>query len=199
MKNKLSQLKKDAIWISASLFNRGKTSGSSANISFMYKDHVYISGTGTCFGTLSKNDFSELDLNGVKKNCVNPSKEFPLHLLLYKNNPKIKAVIHTHSFYTTLWSCYNNEDTSDAIPKYTPYLEMKLGKTGWVPYAAPGSEKLFEAFAVRLDSKSGYILRNHGPLVGGETLFSAFFALEELEESARIAWELRKEEIKTIT
>lgn len=33
--------------------------------------------------------------------------------------------------------------------------------------------------------------KNHGPAVAGKTIMDALFSLEELEESARIAWELR--------
>jgi ribulose-5-phosphate 4-epimerase/fuculose-1-phosphate aldolase len=188
----------DALWITRSLFERGKTAGSTANISFRYKDHLYISGTGTCFGTISKAQFSELDMDGHHLGGTDPSKEYPLHLLMYKNDPGAGAVIHTHSFYATLWSCYCGHDGEKAIPKYTPYLEMKLGAIGWVPYAPPGTKKLFDAFLKVLDHRKGYLLRNHGPVVSGEDLFSAFYALEELEESARIAWELRREEATTI-
>ena len=47
-----------AIWVANSLFNRGKVSGSSANLSFLYEDCIYITGSGTCFGTLKKEDFA---------------------------------------------------------------------------------------------------------------------------------------------
>jgi ribulose-5-phosphate 4-epimerase/fuculose-1-phosphate aldolase len=188
----------DAALISHSLFDRGKTSGSSANISFRYEEHIFISGTGTCFGTLSKDMFSELDFTGTHISGISPSKEFPLHLMLYKNNPEAGAVIHTHSFYATLWSCYKKDICGNVIPKFTPYLEMKLGGITWVPYALPGSPELFELFAKSLNSNRGYLLHNHGPIVCDKDLFSAFYALEELEESARIAWELRNEGVSGI-
>ena len=37
---------KTAVWIAHSLFERGKASGSSANMSFKEKDHIYITGSG---------------------------------------------------------------------------------------------------------------------------------------------------------
>jgi ribulose-5-phosphate 4-epimerase/fuculose-1-phosphate aldolase len=191
----LKQYFDDAVWISRSLFDRGKISGSSANISFRYEDRVFISGTGTCFGTLTRDMFSELDFSGTHISGIVPSKEFPLHLMLYKNIPETGAVIHTHSFYATLWSCYKKDTCGNAIPKFTPYLEMKLGRVTWVPYAPPGSPGLFELFAKSLNLSRGYLLHNHGPIVCDKNLLSAFYDLEELEESARIAWELRNEEV----
>ena len=38
----------------------------------------------------------------------------------------------------------------------------------------------------------GYLLKQHGAVVPGKSLMDAFFCLEELEESARIAWMLRQ-------
>jgi ribulose-5-phosphate 4-epimerase/fuculose-1-phosphate aldolase len=183
----------DAVWIARSLFDRGKASGSTANLSFLHNSRVYITGTGSCFGRLSEGDFSVLDMAGQHRGGPPPSKECPLHLLLYGKDSTIHAVIHTHSFYSTLWSCRGANGTEDAIPAYTPYLGMKVGKIGWVPYAPPGTEELFALFANALDERRGYLLRNHGPILGGADLMSAFCGIEELEESARIAWELRNE------
>jgi ribulose-5-phosphate 4-epimerase/fuculose-1-phosphate aldolase len=127
-----------------------------------------------------------------------PSKELPLHKIYYEKSNAIQAVIHTHSFYSTLWSCLPHENVKDVIPEYTPYLKMKLGTVGLIPYGKPGSQALFDLFAKGVNDSDGYILKNHGPLVGDKDLMSAFYCLEELEESARIAWNLRKENVDKI-
>ena len=115
-----------------------------------------------------------------------------MHKLLYQKDSRIKAVLHTHSFYTTLWSCLEHEHPEDVIPPYTPYLKMKVGTIGVVPYARPGSRELFALFSENLNGSDGFILKNHGPLIGGCDLLTAFYGLEELEESAKIAWFLRE-------
>lgn len=46
-----------------------------------------------------------------------------------------------HSTYATLWSCLPHENPQDCVPDYTPYLKMKLGTVGIVPYAKPGSQE----------------------------------------------------------
>ena len=197
MKNNLSNIINEAIMVANRLWSQGKVTGSSANLSFRIGNQVYITGTGTSFGTLTENHFSVLDLEGNHIAGMKPSKEYPLHLALYKHNSEYNAVLHTHSFYSTLWSCYSDINTNDFIPKYTPYLEMLLGKIVLVPYAPPGSAELFELFQKSLNS-GGYILKNHGPVVASTGLTKALNAMEELEESARLAWELRKENIKQI-
>jgi len=118
----LEQKFRDAIWIGKVLFDRNKVSGSSANMSFLHEGKVYITGSGTCFGRLTKEDFAVTTPDGEHLAGPKPSKELPLHLALYKNKPDVQAVIHTHSFYSTLWSCLRHENERDIMPEYTPYL-----------------------------------------------------------------------------
>jgi len=189
---------KNALWIAKSLFERGKVTGSSANMSFLHEGNIYITGSGTCFGTLAEEGFSIVNMNGEHIGGIKPSKELPIHKSMYEKDSSIQAVIHTHSFYSTLWSCLKHKNVKDIIPPYTPYLKMKLGTIGLIPYAKPGSQSLFDLFNGCINESDGYILQNHGPVIGDKDLMSSFYCLEELEESARIAWELRNENISTI-
>ena len=188
----LDKKMEEALWVAHSLFERGKTSGSSANMSFRHKDKIYISASGSCFGTMTKDDFSCISMDGTPVSGRKPSKECPLHLALFEKSPEIGAVIHTHSTYSVLWSFVPSADEHDCIPDHTPYLKMKLGTVGFVPYEKPGSEELFAAFRARVPESDGYLLKNHGPVVPGKNIMDAFYCLEELEESARIAWELNR-------
>lgn len=189
----LEEKLEQAVWIAHSLFERGKATGSSANMSFRHGEWIYVTGSGTCFGTLKKEDFSCISMTGEHVEGPKPSKELPLHKMLYEKSDEIQAVIHTHSFYSTVWSCFDHERKEDCIPEYTPYLKMKLGTVGLIPYRKPGSQALFDVFEQHVGKSDGFLLQNHGSVVGGKNLMDAFYCLEELEESARIAWELRSE------
>lgn len=193
--NDLETILSEAVWAAHSLFRRGKTSGSSANLSVIHNGVIYISASGTCFGTLTTNDFAAVAPDGTVLPGKKPSKELPLHRMLYQSDAAVRAVIHTHSTYSVLWSCtnYATAHPFNCIPPITPYLGMKLGPVGLVPYEKPGSEELFAAFGNALGKSSGFLLNRHGPVVPGRDVMDAFFRLEELEESARIAWELRNE------
>lgn len=191
MEKELERKYEDAIWAAKSLFDRKLVSGSAANLSFKHMDKVYITRSGSIFSRLSISDFATIDLEGNTLNCNRPSKEFPIHLLLYHKKREIEAVIHVHSFYATIWSCLQQADEKDAIPAYTPYLGMQLGKIRLVEYHSPGSKELFEAFKNALGETDGYILKNHGPVVGGTTILDAFCKIEELETSAKAAWYLQ--------
>ena len=46
-----------------------------------------------------------------------------------------------------------------------------------------------------------FILKQHGPVIGGRSLMDAFYGLEELEESCRVAWTLdegRRERVDSL-
>lgn len=192
MEKTLDQKIKEAIWVGKSLFERNKTSGSSANMSFLHDGHMYISQSGSCFGTLAPDQFSVMTLDGECISSNKPSKEWPLHLQIYQKKPQAGAVIHTHGTYSVLWSFVPVENEDDCIPDHTPYLKMKLGTVCTVPYEKPGSQALFDAFGARVLSGDGYLLKQHGAVVPGKDILDAFYCMEELEESARIAWELRQ-------
>ena len=178
------------VWVAHSLFERGRTAGSSANMSFCHEGRIYITASGSCFGTLGAEDFAAITMEGKPLGEQKPSKEWPLHLALYEKSPEIGAVLHTHSCYAVLWSFVPGLPEQDCIPDHTPYLKMKLGTVGTVPYEKPGSQALFDAFRQRVEQSDGFLLKNHGPVVPGKDMMDAFYCLEELEESARIAWEL---------
>lgn len=187
----IEKLFDDAIFIARTLFNRNKVTGSTANMSFINNNNIYITGTGTCFGNLFKKDFSVNSFDGSCLYGPMPSKELKLHKIMYDEWEDVKAIIHCHSFYSTLWSCLNHRDFTDVVPMYTPYLEMKIGKVCMVPYAPPGSEKLFGLFRENIHLSRGILLQNHGVIVGGKDLLGTFYILEELEESLKIAWNLK--------
>lgn len=187
----LEQKLRDAVWIGKSLFERNKTAGSSANMSFLHDHKIYISQSGSCFGTLTPEQFAVMDMEGTCLSDNKPSKEWPLHLQVYRKKPGTGAVLHTHGTYCVLWSFVPAKDEKDAVPGHTPYLKMKLGTVGLIPYEKPGSQRLFDAFGQRVMDSDGYLLKQHGAVVPGKDLTDAFYCLEELEESAKIAWMLR--------
>lgn len=190
--NELERKKEDAIWIARELFERGKATGSSANLSFLHDGYIYITGSGTCFGRLTPDSFSKVALDGTHVEGLKPSKELPLHKIYYDKSQDVQAVVHVHSFYATIYSFLDHDKVTDIVPDHTPYLRMKVGTIGLVPYAKPGSQELFGYFEQAAPFSDAFILAQHGPVVGGKSLMDAFYGLEELEDSCKIAWTLAK-------
>lgn len=189
----LQEKKERALWVAHSLFERGKTSGTTANLSFRHKDRLFVTASGSCFGTLTTDQLVETDMMGnlLSSDGMKPSKELTLHRCIYEAHPEVQAVIHTHGPYAVLWSCLRHENPRDVLSHDTPYLDMKLGKVALIGYATPGSQELFDLMARGIGSERGYLLSHHGGIVGGLSLLNAFEAVEELEQTAWLCWQLR--------
>lgn len=71
---------------------------------------------------------------------------------------------------------------------------MKLGTVGLVPYGKPGSEELFPAFRQCVSGSDGFLAGKPRAHCGGQKSLDAFYCLEELEESARMAWEIESKQ-----
>ena len=68
---------------------------------------------------------------------------------------------------------------------------MPGGLTALVPYYRPGDPAVAGAIEGLAGKYSSVLLANHGPVVSGDTLEAAVFAIEELEETAKLYLLLR--------
>jgi len=82
-------------------------------------------------------------------------------------------------------------DPRAALPPMTPYYLMKCGQTALVPYYRPGDPAVADAIKGLAGKYSSVLLANHGPVVSGDTLEAAVYAIEELEETAKLYLLLR--------
>jgi ribulose-5-phosphate 4-epimerase/fuculose-1-phosphate aldolase len=78
-----------------------------------------------------------------------------------------------------------------ALPPLTPYFLMKCGPVGMLPYFRPGDPAVADAIRGLAGKHSSVLLANHGPVVAGETLEAAVYAIEELEETSKLYLLLR--------
>jgi ribulose-5-phosphate 4-epimerase/fuculose-1-phosphate aldolase len=169
-----------------SLFDRGLTPGSSGNLSVRLDEGYLFTPTNSCLGFLDPDRLSKLDGEGRLVGGDPPTKELPLHFAFYQARPSARAVVHLHSTHATALSCLADTDPDDAIPPITPYVVMRVGKVPVVPYTRPGSADVAPLIRARAPDHPAILLGNHGPVVAGASLEAAVFAMEELEETARL-------------
>lgn len=182
-----AELRRRLVQLSASLFQRGLTPGSSGNISVRFDDGFLATPTNSCLGFLDAEKISRLDAQGHHTGGDAPTKEMPLHQAFYQSQPAVRAVVHLHSTYATLLSCLADTDPDDAIAPITPYVVMRVGRVPLVPYARPGSQLMGDLAREKASHHRALLLANHGPVVAAESLDAAVFAMEELEETAKLA------------
>ena len=181
-------LREQICLLAKSLFDRGLTHGSTGNISARTEDGgLLVSPTGTSFGRLDPGRLSRFDAAGVHVDGDKPTKEMPLHTAFYDTRSAAGAVVHLHSCHSVALSMLPGADADNFLPPLTPYGIMKLGKVQLLPFFLPGDPAMGEAVRGLAGKRSAVMLANHGPVVAGKDVEAACNAIEELEDTARLA------------
>jgi len=187
-----SKIREEICRLGRSLFERGLTPGSSGNISLKLDDGGYlVTPTNASLGFLDPARLSRLDAGGRLVSGDASTKEVPLHTALYQTRNATRAVVHLHSTHSVALSMLPEIDPRAALPPMTAYYLMKCGATALVPYYRPGDPAVADAIRGLAGKYSSVLLANHGPVVAGDTLEAAVFAIEELEETAKLYLLLR--------
>ncbi len=175
-----------------SLFERGLTPGASGNISVRLDDGGWLcTPTDASLGFLDPARIARLDRNRTLLSGDKPTKEIPLHDALYDTRPDAGAVVHLHSTHAVALSTLPDLDPAEALPPITPYAVMRVGKLALIPYHMPGDPAVATAIRGLAGRHSAVLLANHGPVVAAKKLDAAVFAIEELEETAKLVLLLR--------
>ncbi|WP_419913107.1 3-oxo-tetronate 4-phosphate decarboxylase [Hoeflea sp.] len=184
-----------------SLYDRGLAHGSTGNISARTDDGgLLVTPTGSSFGWLDPARLSRFDSKGAHIDGDRPTKEMPLHTAFYDTRGnRSGAVVHLHCHHAVALSMLPETDHDNALPPYTPYSIMQLGRVKILPYFQPGDPAMGEAVRNLEGQRSAVILANHGPVVTTATLESAVYAMEELEETARLAITLSGRNANTLS
>lgn len=187
-----ARLREQICELAKSMFDRGLTGGSTGNISARTTDGgLLVSPTGTSFGRLDPGRLSRFDAHGTLIDGDKPTKEMPLHTAFYDTRSSAGAVVHLHSCHSVAWSMMPDVDADNFLPPLTPYAIMKLGKVKLLPFFMPGDPAMGEAVRGLAGKRSAVMLANHGPVVAGKDVEAACNAIEELEDTARLAIMMR--------
>jgi 3-dehydro-4-phosphotetronate decarboxylase len=175
-----------------SLFDRGLAHGSAGNITVRLDDGgLLATPTNVSLGWLDPAALARFDDEGQHLDGPRATKELPLHRALYDTVPRSGAVVHLHCAHSVAVSMLPESDPADALPPLTAYYLMRVGRTALVPYHRPGDPAVADAIRGLAGRYSAVLLANHGPVVAGQSLESAGWAIEELEETARLHLLLR--------
>ncbi|GLQ17337.1 3-oxo-tetronate 4-phosphate decarboxylase [Maritalea porphyrae] len=174
------------IW-AKSMFDRGLTCGASGNISVRLSNgDLLVTPTGKSMGFLDPNEISHFNSDGMLVSGLKPTKEKPLHSAFYETRNNTGAVVHLHSTHSVALSLLPDIDPEDVLPPLTAYSIMRVGKLKMLPFFVPGDPAMGDAVRGLAGKRSAVLLAHHGPVVAGKDLEAAVFAIEELEETAKL-------------
>lgn len=140
-----------------------------------------VTPSGRSYAGLKPEEIVIMNINDLSyAGQIVPSSEKALHAAVYKKNPAVQAVVHTHQL---LASCVAAARRNVRIAE--PRLVALLGgeKIHCGTYALPGTLKLARASLSALGERKACLMANHGALCVGSSLNEAFDVAQSLEEA----------------
>lgn len=166
------------------LYQRGMLAGSDGNISArLDDDRIMVTPSGLAKARMKPEDIVTVDIHGKHlQGSLKASSELLMHLLIYKNRPEIKAVIHSHAPYSTAFSAAGIELVEDILPE----VVLSVGGIPLTDYAPPGTDAVPKSIEPFIKNNNAFLMRNHGLITIGHDLEQAFNRHEVVEHYARV-------------
>jgi len=155
---------------------------------------VLIKPSGVDYDRLRPEDLAVVTLDGTPANAddvpdeiathLRPSVDTAHHLALYRGDPGIGGVIHTHSNFATAWAAVGLP-----IPcSLTAMADEFGGEIPCAPYADNEGDHIGEAILAHRTRAPGILLANHGVFAFDATPREALKAALMIEDAAKTMW-----------
>lgn len=157
----------------------GLVVGTAGNLSIRSGDLLAITPSGLPYADLRPDLVCvvELATGAVVDGPLKPASELGLHLVALQETGA-QAVVHTHS--TAATAVASLEDL-DVLPSVHYYVAVLGGPVRVAGYARYGSPELAANVRAALAGRTGALMRNHGAVVVGDDLASAYDKAVQLE------------------
>jgi L-fuculose-phosphate aldolase len=182
----LADLREQVVQVGMEALARGIVHGTAGNMSIRDPESglIAISPSGIPYPDVTPADIVIVnDAGDIVDGRRKPSSETPLHTMIMRARPDVRAIVHTHSHYSTVVSCIR--------PYLPPILtEVCLVVGARVPvtrYGLTGTPDFGESVIEVLEPDSrAIILKNHGLICFGDSFAAALGIAEVVEEAARV-------------
>ncbi len=177
------EIRKQICEIGNRMYDKSFVAANDGNISVRLGDKmIIVTPTGVSKGNMKPEQLVKMDIDGKVYGKNLPSSEVKMHIEVYNQNPKLRAVCHAHPPISTAFAV-----AGIALDK--PILAEAVVLLGVVPvakYATPGTEEVPNSIKEYVNNHNAVLLANHGLLTWGETLEQAWFRMESTEHYGKI-------------
>lgn len=163
----------------------GLMPGTTGNLSIRTATGMLVTPSGMNWDLMEPSDLIELSLDGERRRGLRtPTSEWRLHGGLYQAREELEAVVHTHSRFATVISCYR-----EPIPAVHYMIALTGGsKVPCARYETYGTPELATACVEALGKGKSTLLANHGQVAASTTLEDAVKVAIEVENLAFTWW-----------
>jgi L-ribulose-5-phosphate 4-epimerase len=182
----LEELREQVVRVGLEALQRGVVHGTAGNMSARDETTglIAISPSGIPYPATTPADVVIVDDRGeVVDGQRKPSSETPLHTMVMRARPDVRAIVHTHSHYSTVVSCIR-----PFLPPILTEVCLVVGPTVPVTrYGLTGTPDFGESVLEVLTPESkAVILKNHGLICFADSFDTALTIAETVEEAARV-------------
>jgi L-fuculose-phosphate aldolase len=178
------KIKEQMCEIGRRLYARGFAAANDGNITVRLNEkEVLCTPTMVSKGFMKPDDICKVDYDGKQlAGSKRRTSEVLLHLVVYKLNPAVRAVVHCHPPHATAFAVAH-----EPIPKcILPEVEVFLGEVPIAKYETPGGQKFADTIAPYVKDCNTILLANHGTVSFGPSLENAYFNTEIIDAYCRI-------------
>lgn len=178
------KIKEQMCEIGRRLYAKGFAAANDGNITYRLNDkEILCTPTMVSKGYMKPDDICKVDYNGKQlAGTRKRTSEVLLHLVVYKLNPAINAVVHCHPPHATAFAVAH-----EPIPKCVlPEVEVFLGEVPISVYETPGDQRFADTIAPFVKDCNTILLANHGTITFGPTLENAYFNTEIIDAYCNI-------------
>jgi len=182
----LKELREQIVELGNQLVRDGLAHGSQGNISALDVESGLIAITPSAlpYALRKPEDIAVIDRQRhLIEGKWQPTSEIALHMKFYEQRPDVRAVVHSHAPYASVFAVIH-----EPIPSVLIEAALCLGGAVPVaPYARPGSEEVAEVTVRAMGAKGvACVMAHHGLVTVGATLKQAYEATLAAETTARI-------------
>ncbi len=179
-------IKKEIVEVCKQMYFRGLVSATDGNVSARIGEkEIIITPSNKSKGSIEVQDLVVIDLDGKKiSGSLQPSGEYRMHLMVYKEREDVNAVVHAHPPYATAFSVAGIPLMECVLPE----VVLSLGGVPLTEYATLYTEELPNSLKKYITDFNAFLLKNHGVVTIGSTVTSAYHRLEKVEHLAQVIY-----------
>jgi L-fuculose-phosphate aldolase len=179
------QLRTDIVEIGKFAWQKGWVAANDGNISVkLGENRVLCTPTGISKGMMTPDDLIICDFQGNRvEGKRERTSEVMMHLTIYEMRPDIQSVVHFHPPVSTGFAVAGRALNQAILPE----VILMLGCVPLAEYGLPGTPALSESLKPHIPTYDAILMGNHGVVCYASDLWKAYFRMETVEHTARIA------------